>query len=48
LERIAKTAEHNTVTLIYSAKDTEHSDVKVVEAVLNKIMRTSANRAINK
>jgi uncharacterized protein YeaO (DUF488 family) len=39
LEKIARTAEHGSITLIYSAKDTEHSDVKVLEDLINKMMK---------
>ncbi len=37
LEEIAREAEHHAVTLIYSAKDTEHSDVRVLEEMLTKL-----------
>ena len=39
LENIARSADHANVTLIYSAKDTEHSDVKVLEELIAKIMK---------
>ncbi len=39
LGKIAQTAEHGSITLIYSAKDTEHSDVKVLEELINKMMK---------
>lgn len=34
LDNIARTAEHANVTLIYSAKDTEHSNVKVLAELI--------------
>jgi uncharacterized protein YeaO (DUF488 family) len=39
LAGIARTAQHSDVTLIYSAKDTEHSDVKVLEELITKMMK---------
>jgi uncharacterized protein YeaO (DUF488 family) len=36
LEDIAETAGHSTVTLVYGAKDTEHSNAKVLEKLLQK------------
>jgi uncharacterized protein YeaO (DUF488 family) len=39
LERIAQQAGQTNVTLIYSAKDTEHSDVKVIEELITRIMK---------
>jgi uncharacterized protein YeaO (DUF488 family) len=39
LEKIAQTARHESVTLIYSAKDTGHSDVKVLEELITKMMK---------
>ncbi len=44
LEKIAKAAERNTLTLVYSAKDTEHNDVKVLEAVLTRMMKKPAEK----
>ncbi len=41
LEDIAHDAKHGEVTLIYSAKDTEHSDVKVLEELISKLMVTA-------
>ena len=38
LEDIACTAERHNVTLIYSAKDTEHSDVLVLEELIAGLM----------
>jgi uncharacterized protein YeaO (DUF488 family) len=38
LENISQTALRHNVTLIYSAKDTEHSDVKVLEEIIGKMM----------
>jgi uncharacterized protein YeaO (DUF488 family) len=38
LEEIARTAERHNVTLIYSAKDTEHSDVLVLEELIAELM----------
>ena len=38
LEDIACTAERHNVTLIYSAKDTEHSDVLVLEQLIAELM----------
>ncbi len=37
--KIARTAEQTDVTLIYSAKDTEHSDVRVLKELINKMMK---------
>jgi uncharacterized protein YeaO (DUF488 family) len=34
LEDIARRSRRETITLIYSAKDTEHSDVKVLEELI--------------
>jgi uncharacterized protein YeaO (DUF488 family) len=39
MEDIAHLARRSTVTLIYSAKDTEHSDVKVLEEIIQKMMQ---------
>jgi uncharacterized protein YeaO (DUF488 family) len=39
LAEIARTAQHSDVTLIYSAKDTEHNDVKVLEELITKMMK---------
>jgi uncharacterized protein YeaO (DUF488 family) len=39
LERIAQLAVHSNVTLIYSTKDTEHSDVKVLEELISIKMK---------
>jgi uncharacterized protein YeaO (DUF488 family) len=39
LEDIAQSARSSTVTLIYSAKDTEHNDVKVLEEIIRKMMK---------
>jgi len=36
LEDIARRARRETITLIYSAKDTEHSDVKVLEELITQ------------
>jgi len=36
LEDIARRARRETITLIYGAKDTEHSDVKVLEELLRR------------
>jgi len=36
LEDIARRARRETITLIYSAKDTEHSDVKVLEQLITQ------------
>lgn len=38
LEEITRTAERHNVTLIYSAKDTEHSDVLVLEELIAELM----------
>jgi len=38
LEEIARSAERHNVTLIYSAKDTEHSDVLVLEELIAELM----------
>ena len=38
LEDIAHSAERHNVTLIYSAKDTEHSDVQVLEELIAELM----------
>ncbi|MDD5702457.1 MAG: DUF488 family protein [Dehalococcoidales bacterium] len=39
LEKIARMAEQTDVTLVYSARDTPHSDVKVVEELVMSMMR---------
>jgi uncharacterized protein YeaO (DUF488 family) len=39
LKKIAQSARHANVTLIYSAKDTEHSDVKVLEELITQIIK---------
>jgi uncharacterized protein YeaO (DUF488 family) len=36
LEDIAHHARHNNITLVYSAKDTEHSDARVLAELINK------------
>jgi len=36
IEDIARQARHNTVTLIYGARDTEHNDAKVLQAMIEK------------
>ena len=36
---IARAAQHGDVTLIYSAKDTEHNDVIVLEELITKMMK---------
>jgi uncharacterized protein YeaO (DUF488 family) len=41
LDEITKIAARSTVTLIYSAKDTEHSNVKVLEQILQKSMQAN-------
>ncbi len=38
LENIAQIAGQTNVTLIYSAKDTEHSDVIVLEKIIREMM----------
>jgi len=38
LEDIARDARRHKVTLIYSAKDTEHSDVRVLEELIAELM----------
>lgn len=38
LENISQMARRQNVTLIYSAKDTEHNDVKVLEEIIGKMM----------
>lgn len=38
LEIIARDASQANVTLIYGAKDTEHSNVKVLEEIIQKMM----------
>jgi len=38
IEDIAQHARHNDITLIYSAKDTEHNDVRVLEELIEKTM----------
>ena len=38
LEKITQSALGKNVTLIYSAKDTEHSDVKVLEEIIKKMI----------
>jgi uncharacterized protein YeaO (DUF488 family) len=37
LEDITQAAGRNNITLIYSAKDTEHSDVKVLVEIIQKM-----------
>ncbi len=37
LENISQMALRQNVTLIYSAKDTEHNDVKVLEEIIGKM-----------
>jgi uncharacterized protein YeaO (DUF488 family) len=39
LENIAQAASRANVTLVYSAKDTEHSDVKLLEEIVHKMMK---------
>jgi len=43
LEDVARRARHGTITLVYSARDTEHSDVKVLEELITKAMVTGAD-----
>ncbi len=38
LENISQMARRQNVTLIYSAKDTEHNNVKVLEEIIGKMM----------
>ncbi len=38
IEDVAQHAKHNDITLIYSAKDTEHSDAMVLEDLIEKTM----------
>ncbi|MDD1638604.1 MAG: DUF488 family protein [Methylococcaceae bacterium] len=38
LENIAQQAKRNNVTLVYSAKDPEHNDVRVLEELVRKMM----------
>jgi len=38
LENIAQQAKRNNVTLVYSAKDREHNDVRVLEELVRKMM----------
>jgi uncharacterized protein YeaO (DUF488 family) len=35
LMNIAKNARHNTITLVYGAKDTEHNNARVLEELIN-------------
>jgi uncharacterized protein YeaO (DUF488 family) len=44
LEVIAHSARRSTVTLVYSAKDTEHSDVKVLQEIVQKLMQTEEQK----
>ncbi len=37
LEDIARQTKRDNITLIYSAKDTEHSDVKVLEELIKQL-----------
>src|ERR1035437_3001253 len=37
LQNISHNAKHATVTLVYGARDTEHSNVKVLEELLTKM-----------
>jgi uncharacterized protein YeaO (DUF488 family) len=39
LAGIARTARRSDVTLIYSAKDTEYNDVKVLEELITQMMK---------
>jgi uncharacterized protein YeaO (DUF488 family) len=39
LENIIETARHANVTLIYGAKDSEHSNAKVLEELITKLMK---------
>ncbi len=39
LKEIAETANKSDVTLLYSAKDTEHNDAVVLAEVIGKLMR---------
>ncbi len=38
LEDIARKAKQDSITLIYSARDTEHSDANVLEELITKMM----------
>lgn len=38
IDDFARQAKHEKVTLIYGARDTEHSDVRVLEELINKAM----------
>jgi len=38
MENIAQKVKQANITLIYSAKDTEHSDVRVLEELITKMM----------
>ncbi len=38
LEKIALEAKHSTVTLVYSARDTEHNDAIVLSELITKMM----------
>lgn len=44
LAEIAGDARRRDVTLVYSAKDTEHSDVRVLEELLARLMGSPARR----
>ncbi len=39
LQQVALAAEKADVTLIYSAKDTEHSDVKVLQELITRMLK---------
>ena len=39
LDDLAREASHRNVTLVYSAKDTEHSDARVLQELLNLRMK---------
>ncbi|MBI2855129.1 MAG: DUF488 family protein [Chloroflexi bacterium] len=38
LEDIARTARQENITLVYSARDTEHSDARVLEELIGELM----------
>ncbi len=43
LKRIADTAEEGDVTLVYSARDTEHNNAVVLAEVIGKLMKEKAH-----
>ncbi|PKN67551.1 MAG: DUF488 domain-containing protein [Deltaproteobacteria bacterium HGW-Deltaproteobacteria-15] len=44
LDDLAQEASHRNVTLVYGARDTEHSDARVLEGLLKRRMKRQAAR----